>query len=110
MDLRPSAPSSGTMKRSKTSSTSASTFWISARTASFTMELKTRGRAPSLLAAFTCSIASRAFSTVSMKGSVTRWKSKSPNWERSEEPRPSTVIPVRSEMKNTRWGCGIGQL
>src|SRR5579862_4891161 len=101
------------MKRSKTSSTRPSALLISARTASSTMELKTSGRSPdSRWVAFTCSMASCALATVSMKGSVTRTKSNPENWVSSDEPRASTVIPVRSETKKTllRWVIGAGKL
>ena len=92
------------MKLSKTSSTSPSTLLISARTASFTSELKTSGRLPeSRCAAFDLGDGvARLVASESMKGSVTRTKSMSSNWERREEPRASTVMPVRSETKKTR--------
>ncbi len=103
------------MKRSKTSRTSPSAMRISARTASSTIEVKTSGRSPdSRCASFTCATASCAFSIASMNGIVTRTKSTSANCVRSEEPRPSTVMPVRSETKKTRlrwdmvWPGGNG--
>src|ERR1700682_2159416 len=97
------------MKRSNTSSTRPSALLISARTASSTMELKTSGRcSDSRCASFTCATTSRAFSTVSMKGNVRRRKSIPANWVRSEEPRASTVMPVRSETKKARFRWGMG--
>ncbi len=101
------------MNLPKTSSTSPSTLLISSRTGSSTRELKTRGRLPeSRCAALIWATTSRAFSVESMKGSVTRTKSMPSNWEMREEPRASTVRPVRSETKKTRrrWdmeGSGI---
>src|ERR1700674_1670077 len=101
------------MKRSKTSSTRPSALLISARTASSTMELKTIGRCPeSWCAAFTWATTWIALGIESMNGRVTRRKSRSANCVRSEEPRASTVMPVRSETKKARflWAMGgIGE-
>ena len=95
------------MNLPKTSSTSPSTLSISARTASSTSELKTSGRLPeSRCAALIWATASRALSAESMKGIVTRTKSMPSNCVMREDPRASTVRPVRSETKKTRrrWG------
>jgi hypothetical protein len=95
-------PLEGPMKALKKSRQRQSAVSITFRTSSLTRVLKTRVLIPALaVASLIRATVSRALSSVSINGTVSRWNSTPLNCVRRLCPSVSAVIPVRSERKKT---------